>query len=130
MAILAFGKFPSLEGLFLALAAKTSVRVRGVPVLIIIVSAAIPLAHMIPFQTKQVHWGADMGGVNNGEGILNEAPVPGLFPHTLYFRDGIGYTLDQVYQAHKHWLVKPAELGLSLPLVPVSSSVHVFSIGQ
>jgi hypothetical protein len=36
--------------------------------------------------------------------------------HTLYYRDGIGYTLDQLY---KHRLVKTTELRLSLTLVPV-----------
>ncbi len=39
--------------------------------------------------------------------------------HTLYYRDGSGYTLDRLYQAHKHRLVKAAALGLSLTLVPV-----------
>ena len=39
--------------------------------------------------------------------------------HTLYYRDGVGSTLDQLYQAHKHRLVKAAELGLYLILVPV-----------
>jgi len=39
--------------------------------------------------------------------------------HTLYYRDGVGSTLDQLYQAHKHRLVKAAELGLSLTLAPV-----------
>jgi len=43
------------------------------------------------------------------KGILNEAPFPGLLPHTYYYRDGIGYSLDQVYQAHKHRLVKLAD---------------------
>jgi len=42
------------------------------------------------------------------KGILNEAPLPGLFPHTFYYRDWIGYSLDQVYQAHKYRLVKLA----------------------
>ncbi len=40
--------------------------------------------------------------------------------HTLYYRDGSGYTLDQLYQAHKHRLVKAAALGLSLLRLPVS----------
>jgi hypothetical protein len=40
--------------------------------------------------------------------------------HTLYYWDGIGYTLDQLYQAHKQRLVKAASLGLSLIRVPVS----------
>ncbi len=39
--------------------------------------------------------------------------------HTLYYRDGVGSTLDQLYQAYKHRLVKAAELGLSLTLAPV-----------
>jgi hypothetical protein len=39
--------------------------------------------------------------------------------HTLYYRDGVGSTLDQLYQAHKHRLVKAAALGLSLIRVPV-----------
>jgi hypothetical protein len=39
--------------------------------------------------------------------------------HTLYYRDGVGSTLNQLYQAHKHRLVKAAELGLSLTLAPV-----------
>jgi hypothetical protein len=38
---------------------------------------------------------------------------------TLYYRDGIGFTLDQLYQTHKHRLVKASELGLSLLRVPV-----------
>lgn len=40
--------------------------------------------------------------------------------HTLYYWEGIGYTLDQLYQAHKHRLVKAAALGLSLIRVPVT----------
>lgn len=40
--------------------------------------------------------------------------------HTLYYWDGTSYTLDQLYQAHKHRLVKAAALGLSLIRVPVS----------
>jgi hypothetical protein len=39
---------------------------------------------------------------------------------TLYYRDGSGYTLEQLYQAHKHWLVKDAALGLALLSVPVT----------
>ena len=39
---------------------------------------------------------------------------------TLYYRDGTGYTLDQLYQAHKHRLVKDAALGLALLAVPVT----------
>jgi hypothetical protein len=39
--------------------------------------------------------------------------------HTLYYRDGTGYRLDQLYQAHKGRLVKAPELGLSLTLAPV-----------
>lgn len=38
---------------------------------------------------------------------------------TLYYRDGIGYSLDQLYQVHKHRLIKAAALGLSLVRVPV-----------
>jgi hypothetical protein len=40
--------------------------------------------------------------------------------HTLYYWDGTSYTLDQLYQAHKHRLVKAAALGLSLIRVPVN----------
>jgi hypothetical protein len=40
--------------------------------------------------------------------------------HTLYYRDGIDYTLEQLYQAHKHRLVKDAALGLALVSVPVT----------
>jgi hypothetical protein len=40
--------------------------------------------------------------------------------HTLYCGDGIGYTLNQLYQAHKHRLVKVPTLGLSLLRVPVT----------
>lgn len=39
---------------------------------------------------------------------------------TLYYRDGRGSTLDQLYQVHRHRLVKAAALGLSLVRVPVS----------
>lgn len=39
---------------------------------------------------------------------------------TLYYWDSAGYTLDQLYQVHKHRLVKTAVLGLSLIRVPVS----------
>jgi hypothetical protein len=38
---------------------------------------------------------------------------------TLYDQEGVGYTLNQLYQAHKHRLVKAPELGLSLLRVPV-----------
>jgi len=38
---------------------------------------------------------------------------------TLYYRAGVGYTLVELYQAHKHRLVKAAALGLSLIRVPV-----------
>jgi len=38
---------------------------------------------------------------------------------TLYYWHGTGYTLDQLYQVHKHCLVKAAALGLSLIRVPV-----------
>ena len=39
---------------------------------------------------------------------------------TLYYWHGTGYTLDQLYQVHKHRLVKAAALGLSLIWVPVN----------
>jgi hypothetical protein len=39
---------------------------------------------------------------------------------TLYYRDGIGHTLEQLYQTHKHRLVKDAALGLALLSVPVT----------
>ena len=39
---------------------------------------------------------------------------------TLYYRAGLGYTLGQLYQAHKHRLVKEATLGLALFSVPVT----------
>jgi hypothetical protein len=38
---------------------------------------------------------------------------------TLYDWDGAGYSLEQLYQVHKHRLVKAASLGLSLIRVPV-----------
>jgi len=38
---------------------------------------------------------------------------------TLYYWDGAGYSLEQLYQIHKHGLVKAAALGLSLIRVPV-----------
>lgn len=72
----------AIERLFLALAAKTSVRVRGVPVNIMVVIVA-PLTLMLFLQAKQVHPGADMGGVDKVEGIGNEAPVPGLLHHLI-----------------------------------------------
>jgi hypothetical protein len=39
---------------------------------------------------------------------------------TLYYWHGTGYTLDQLYQVHKHRLVKAAALGLALIRVPVN----------
>ena len=39
---------------------------------------------------------------------------------TFYYWDGAGYSLEQLYQVHKHRLVKAAVLGLSLIRVPVS----------
>ena len=39
---------------------------------------------------------------------------------TLYYRGESGYTLDQLYQAHKHRLVKDPSLGLALVSVPVT----------
>ena len=39
---------------------------------------------------------------------------------TLYYLDGVGYTLTQLYQAHKHQLTWVKELGLSLIRVPVT----------
>jgi hypothetical protein len=39
---------------------------------------------------------------------------------TLYYQEGEGFTLDQLYQAHKPRLVKAPELGLSLLRVPVT----------
>jgi hypothetical protein len=39
---------------------------------------------------------------------------------TLYYRAGLGYTREQLYQAHKHRLVKEATLGLALFCVPVT----------
>src|SRR5512139_3765734 len=72
----------AIERLFLALAAKTGVRVRGVPVNIMVVIVA-PLALMLFLQAKQVHPGADMGGVDNVEAIGNEAPAPGLVDHLI-----------------------------------------------
>jgi hypothetical protein len=38
---------------------------------------------------------------------------------TLYYGDGAAYSLEQLYQVHKHRLVKAASLGLSLIRVPV-----------
>lgn len=40
--------------------------------------------------------------------------------HTLYYQNGVGYTLKQLYQAHQHLLIKVEELGLSLLRVPVT----------
>ncbi|MEW6388177.1 MAG: transposase [Thermodesulfobacteriota bacterium] len=40
--------------------------------------------------------------------------------HTLYYWHGTGYSLDQLYQVHKHRLVKNAALGLALLTVPVT----------
>lgn len=40
--------------------------------------------------------------------------------HTLYYWHGTGYTLDRLYQVHKHRLVKDAALGLALLSVPVT----------
>lgn len=42
--------------------------------------------------------------------------------HIRYYWHGAGYTLDQLYQVHKHCLVKAAALGLSLIQVPVRCS--------
>jgi len=39
---------------------------------------------------------------------------------TLYYQEGGGYTLAQLYQVHKHRLIKVEELGLSLLRVPVT----------
>ena len=39
---------------------------------------------------------------------------------TLYYQEGVGYTLTQLYQAYKHLLAKDRELGLSLTRVPVT----------
>jgi hypothetical protein len=39
---------------------------------------------------------------------------------TLYYRDGSGFTLEHLYRAHKHRLVKDAALGLALSSVPVT----------
>jgi hypothetical protein len=39
---------------------------------------------------------------------------------TLYYQEGGGYTLAQLYQDHKHRLIKVEELGLSLLRVPVT----------
>lgn len=39
---------------------------------------------------------------------------------TIYYRDGVGYTLDQLYRVHKHRLVKAPALGLALRRVPVA----------
>lgn len=40
--------------------------------------------------------------------------------HTLYYQNGVGYTVKQLYQAHQHLLIKVEELGLSLLRVPVT----------
>jgi hypothetical protein len=40
--------------------------------------------------------------------------------HTLYYQNGVGYTLKQLYQAHQHLLIKVEELGLFLLRVPVT----------
>ena len=40
--------------------------------------------------------------------------------HTLYYQNGVGYTLKQLYQAHQHLLIKVEKLGLSLLRVPVT----------
>lgn len=42
--------------------------------------------------------------------------------HTLYYQGEVGLTLDQLYQVHKHLLVKVPTLGLSLIRVPVTCS--------
>jgi len=39
---------------------------------------------------------------------------------TLYYLDGVGYTLTQLYQAHKHQLAWVKDLGLFLLRVPVT----------
>ncbi len=71
----------AIERLFLALAAKTGVRVRGVPV--DIMAVIVPLILMLLFQTKQIDPGDDMGGVDDVETIGNEITIPGLLHHLI-----------------------------------------------
>ena len=73
----------AIERLFLALAAKTGVRVRGVPVHIMVVIVAVPLTLIFLFQAEQVYPGGDMRGVDNVQAIGNEAPAPGLLHHLI-----------------------------------------------
>ena len=40
--------------------------------------------------------------------------------HTLYYQNGVSYTLKQLYQAHQHLLIKVEELGLFLLRGPVT----------
>ncbi len=70
----------AIERLFLALAAKTGVRVRGVPVDIMIVVAA-PLTLMLLLQANHVHPGDNMGGVDDVEAVGNEAAATDLLHH-------------------------------------------------
>jgi hypothetical protein len=63
---------------------------------------------------------------------ISSGVLSGTIPSII--GDEIGYTLDQLFQAHKHRLVKAASLGLSLIRVPVScgNGLHgaiVFSKG-
>jgi len=77
--VLHFMGLIAIKGLFLAFAAKTGVRVRGVPVDIMVVIVAAPLPLVLLFQAKQVDPGGDMGGVDDVEAVSNKAPTPGLF---------------------------------------------------
>jgi hypothetical protein len=72
----------TIERLFLALEAKMGVRVRGVPVDIMVVIAA-SLTLMLLFQTKQIQPCDYMGGVDDVETVGNEAPAPGSLHHLI-----------------------------------------------
>jgi len=73
----------AIERLLLALATKTGLRVRGVPVDIMVVIVPLIFTLMFFFQPKQVHPGDDMGGVDDVEAIGNKAPAPGLLHHLI-----------------------------------------------
>ena len=48
-----------------------------------IVIVVAPLALVLLFQAKQIHPGADVGGVNDVEAVGDEAPAPGLLHHLI-----------------------------------------------
>ena len=73
-------RFIPVKAFLLAFPAKVSVRVRRVPVHVVVVVIAVSLLF---FQAKKIHLGSHIGGVNDMQPVRDQTLPPGLVHHPV-----------------------------------------------